>query len=151
MASYRNIKKFNLSGPASHVTGSEPIDGTWVTDSVTPTAVSILPQKFGAGDHRVMLVDLEFDQIIERGVKTCNPSMRRFICENEQSVENYYNTAWSLLQSNKVPQRLAALETSLTSTDKDLWCVKLNMLDEQITDILLHTEKKCRKLRTGEV
>ena len=25
------------------------------------------------------------------------------------------------------------------------------MIDEQITDILLHAEKKCRKLRTGEV
>ena len=29
--------------------------------------------------------------------------------------------------------------------------MKLNMLDEQITDILLHVEKKCRKFRTGEV
>jgi hypothetical protein len=29
--------------------------------------------------------------------------------------------------------------------------VKLNILDEQITDILLDTEKKCRKPRTGEV
>ena len=146
-----HVKKFNTPGPALHITGSEPIDGVWVTDDVTPTEVSILPHKFGAGDHRVILVDFNLDQILERGVKICTPSMRRLICENKKSVENYNQLAWSLLQSNKVPQRLEALETSLASTDVELWCVKLNMLDEQITDILLHAEKKCRKLRTGEV
>ena len=35
--------------------------------------------------------------------------------------------------------------------DADCWCAKLNLIDEQVTDILLHAEKKCRKLRTGEV
>ena len=114
------IKKFNIPGPASHITGSEPIDGVWVTDDVMPTEVSILPHKFGAGDHRVILVDFNHDQILERGVKICPLSMRRLICENNKSVENYNQLAWSLLQSNKVPQRLEALETSLASTDIEL-------------------------------
>ena len=35
--------------------------------------------------------------------------------------------------------------------DRDLWYVKLNMIDEQVTDTLLHAEKHCRKLRIGEV
>ena len=47
--------------------------------------------------------------------------------------------------------RLKQLEDSLGSIDIDSWCVKLNMIDEQVTEILLHAEKKCRKLRTGEV
>ena len=81
-----HVKKFNLPGPASHITGSKPIDGIRVTDDVTPTEVSILPHKFGVGNHRVILVDFNLDQILERGVKICTPSMRRLICENKKSI-----------------------------------------------------------------
>ena len=125
-----HVKKFNLPRLASHITSSEPIDGVWVTDDVTPTEVSILPHKFSAGDHRVILVDFNLDQILERGVKICTPSIRRLIYKNKKSIENYNQLAWALLQSNKVPQCLESLETSLSSTNIELWCVKLNMLDE---------------------
>ena len=63
----------------------------------------------------------------------------------------YNDTAWQLLQFHNIPQHLKALEASFNSTDINLWCVRLNILNEQVTDILLHTEKQCRKLRTGEV
>ena len=56
-----HVKKFNLPGPASHATRSQPIDGVWVLSDVTPTAVSVFPHKFGAGDHRVILVDINLD------------------------------------------------------------------------------------------
>ena len=146
-----HVKKFDLPGPASHITGSKPIDGIWVSHDVTPTEVSVFPHRFGVGDHRVILVDFNLNQIIQQSVKICSPSMRRLICENEKSVENYNSLASALLKSNKIQQRLEQLEASFNSTDRDRWCVKLNMIDEQITEILLHAEKKCRKLRTGEV
>ena len=76
------IKKFNLLGPVSHVTRSEPIDGAWITSDLVPKEVSIFPTKFEVSDHRVILVDLAFGQIIERGVQIRNPSMRRLICKN---------------------------------------------------------------------
>jgi len=146
-----HVKKFNRPGPASHTTGSNPIDRVWVSDDVTPAEVSTFPHKFGAGDYRMILVDFNLDQIIEQGVNTCDPSMKRLICENKKSVESCNQLAWELLKSNKVQQRLEQLETSLASADLERWCVRLKMLDEQITGILLHEEKKCRKLRTGEV
>ena len=146
-----HVKKFSVPGPASHATGSQPIDGVWVSGDVTPTAVSICPHKFGAGDHKVILVDINLDEIVQRNVRICAPPMRRLICENKQSVENYNNLALSLLNANKISQRLEKLEESLGSIDIDSWCVKLNMIDEQVIVILSHEEKKCRKLRTGEV
>ena len=124
------FRKFNLPGPASHVTGSAPIDGVWITGNITSTAVSILPQKFGAGDHRVILVDFNFDQIVERRVRICTPQMRRLICNNHKSIMKYNDTAWQLLQFHNVPQCLKVLEASFDSTDIDLWCVRLNILDE---------------------
>ena len=63
------FKKFNLPGPALHVMGSVPIDRVGVIGNVTPSAVLIFPQKFGVGDFRVILIDFDFDQIVERRVR----------------------------------------------------------------------------------
>ena len=46
---------------------------------------------------------------------------------------------------------MKAFKTSFDSTNKDLWNIILNMLDEQVMDILLDMEKKYRKLTKEEV
>ena len=98
-----HVKKFNLPGPASHITGRLPIDGVWVSNDATPTAVSVFPHKFGVGDHRAILVDFNLDQLIQRNVNICSPSMRRLISENKPTVDNYNQLAMNLLTSNKIP------------------------------------------------
>ena len=59
-----HAKKFDLPGPASHITGSQPIDGVWVSNDVTPAEVSVFACKFGFGDHRMTLADFNLNQII---------------------------------------------------------------------------------------
>ena len=86
------FRKFNLPGPASHVTGSALIDRVWTTGNVIPIAVSILSQKFGVADHRVILVDFNFDQIVERSIRICTPQIRRLIYNNHKSVIKYNDT-----------------------------------------------------------
>ena len=73
-------KKFNLLRPTLHVTRSKLIDGAQITNDLVPKDISIFLTKFRVGDHRVILVDLDFDQIIEKGVWMYNPSARRLIC-----------------------------------------------------------------------
>lgn len=144
-------KMFNQAGPASHIAGSDPINGIWASSNLSASAVSILPQKFGAGDHRVILVDFNLDQILERNTRICRPKIRRLICENKKSVANYDAIAWKHLQFHNIPKRLKDLEESFEYEDRDRWNIRLNMIDEQVTETLLHAEKKCRKFRMGEV
>ena len=113
--------------------------------------VSILPHRFSAGNYRVILVDFDLDQIMERNARICRLKMRRLICENKNSVMNYNAFAWMQLQFHKIPEKLKELEDSFEHMDKDRWNIRLNMIDEQIIDSLTHAKKKCRKLRTGEV
>ena len=77
--------------------------------------------------------------------------MRRLICSNQLSVINYNTKAWELLQFHRIKAKLDALEAFFHTIDRDLWCIRLNMIDKQVTDTLLHTKKHCRKLRIGEV
>ena len=51
------------------------------------------PHKFGVGDHRVVLIDFAFDQIVDRYVRICRPQMRRLLESNKTSVVNYNKTA----------------------------------------------------------
>ena len=50
-------------------------------NNIIPCKVSIFPLKFSIGDHRIILVNLDFDQIIERGARICTLSIRRLICK----------------------------------------------------------------------
>ena len=54
-------RKFNSLGPVSYATGSEPIDGVWVTNDLVPKEVSILLVNFRVRNHKVILVELDFD------------------------------------------------------------------------------------------
>ena len=60
-------KKLNLPRPASHVTGSELIDSALVASDLVSKEVSIYPAKFRVGNYRVILINLDFNRIIERG------------------------------------------------------------------------------------
>ena len=55
------FRKFNTTGPASHMLGSVLIEGVWSINNITPSTVSILPYKFGTGNYKVILVDFEID------------------------------------------------------------------------------------------
>ena len=133
-------KMFKQVGPASHVTGSDSMDGTWTSTNLTASAVSILPHRFSAGDHRVILVDFELDQIIERNVRACRLKMRRLTCENKNSVTNYNALVWMQLQFHRIPERLKELEDSFKHIDGDRQNVRLNIIDEQIIECLLHAK-----------
>ena len=71
-----------------------------------PIEVSIFLQSFVVGDYAIALVDLNLDKIIERGTRTCNPSMRRLICKNTRLVKHCSRLAQELLPVPKVLQRL---------------------------------------------
>ena len=46
------------------------------------------------------------------------------------------------MQKHEAPQRLIELEMYLVSTGNNLQCAKLNMLDEQMIDALMHMQRR---------
>ena len=56
-----HTKMFKEVGPASHITGSVPIDGIWTSSNLNASAISILPHRFSAEDHRAILADFDLD------------------------------------------------------------------------------------------
>ena len=50
-----------------------------------------------------------------------------------------------------MPKQLDRLDRQWSQLDPQSRATKLNRIDQQVTELLLHAEKDCRKLRTGEV
>ena len=69
-------RRFKTSGATSYDKGSIQIDGVWSTCEILPNCVSLLPHRFGAGDHRLILVDFYINDLLESMMKTCIHSMR---------------------------------------------------------------------------
>ena len=98
-----------------------------------------------------MIVDFEKKDLQGSTAAICRPSMRRLICDYPAIVEKYNEEAYHLLQCNNVPKQLDRLERQWYQLDAPSRATKLNRIDQQVTELLLHAEKDCRKLRTGKV
>ena len=77
--------------------------------------------------------------------------MRRLTCENKAVVEKHNVKALDLLQFHKIDKKLDKIEEEQENIDDLSRVEKLDNIDAQVTGLLLHTKKRCRKLRTGEV
>ena len=59
--------------------GSELIDRLWVINNIIPSELLIFPQKFSISNHKVILFNLDFNQITERDARIYTLSTRRLI------------------------------------------------------------------------
>ena len=82
-------RRFKISCVALCDRGSIPIDELWSIDDMLATQVSHLPHVFGAGDHKVILVDFDINDLLGIMMNARSPSMRRLTCENKSAVEKH--------------------------------------------------------------
>jgi hypothetical protein len=66
-------------------------------------------------------------------------------------VKKYIKISLNLLQFYKIDKKLDKIEAEWDIEDNLSREVRLDILDMQVTDLLLQTEKKYRKLQTEEI
>ena len=113
--------------------------------------MSILLYKFSAGDYRVILVDFNIYELTGWRVKVCSISIRWLICKNQLAIDNYNFRAVEFIKFCDIKEYLDNIKLLWDSTDEDLRTVRIDILDKQVTRILLNAEKGYRKLRIGKV
>ena len=110
-----------------------------------------MPFHFGLGDHRGVLVDIPIASFIGSALrKIVKPRGRRLQCNNDDTIERY-NTALELycLQHRITKKIRTLLHTVHTSKDK--LKQQLDAIDKVLGEGMIAAEKKCRKLKAGEV
>ena len=70
----------NKPPPATYFRDRHQIDAVWVTPNINPTTVSITPFYFGAGNHRLFILDFQLETILgSEFIPMYKVDMRRLI------------------------------------------------------------------------
>ena len=132
--------------------GRYQIDTVWVSPFLRSCAFSIAPFYLGVGNYRIFIIDFPMELVMgDRFILICRPSMRRLISYYPSSVRNYIQYSEFLFKHYRIKEKLDALEDRWSSTSTSEREEQMNAIDLQSTQLLLYSEKKCRKLQIGVV
>ena len=81
-----------------------------MSNRVITSRVVVLPYEFRVSDHRVILVDFNWDDIIGRRINIYKLSMIRLICEKALIIQKYNQRVVGLLREHEFSEKLDMIE-----------------------------------------
>lgn len=143
--------KTGIPGPPTFIRGKRQIDGAWMTPDVTIDRACFLPFFFGVGDHRAILIDIPQHSILGGDVhKITRPTARKLVCNKEEVQQKYNNTLETYCIQHRIQEKIYRLFPPTFPITK-IKQQTLETLDKVISEGMIHAEKKCRRIRMGEV
>eukprot|EP00956_Cyclotella_meneghiniana_P026049 scaffold55510_cov37-Cyclotella_meneghiniana.AAC.1 len=134
---------------ATHFRGSRPIDAVWTSKELEITNAAAMPIGYGIGDHRMIVVDINKESTVGTHPQAIvRPGARRLNSKIPSCLKNYNKKLEELLDQHKLTEKM--LETCLTKSDGNIH-ERMNRIDELARDCMIHAEKKCRKLKSGNI
>ena len=139
--------------PATHDRGTKTIDSIFVSSTLIECdATGWLPFGHGIGDHRPAFVDIQLSKLIcKEKYDIAKKIARRLQIKNEHSVKRYIEICEREFAKHKIIDRLVTLRQRMYTQDPDITRAELATLDRIRIEIVLRAERKCRKLKTGQV
>ena len=130
------------------------VDGMWGTTGLVVEQGGYLEPGDFPSDHSLLWIDVSYHNALgHQPLAPIPPSARRLQLRNSRVVDKYLNEYESLIEAARLPQRQQALNLSI-QTGKPLTQIQRDeaeAIDALKTKLMLKAEKKCRKLRMGEV
>ena len=149
-----NLYKHGSHTIGTYNRGTAPIDGLWVSSTLLGARSGYLPHAEGPPgcDHCVLWVDLPKPQILGNSMPTPVPSACRLKCKDPRIVQNFHNYYVQKLMENNL---LAHCQTLHQQAQQGNWTQEMatewEAIDELWMDFLAQADRKCRKLRMGNV
>ena len=139
--------------PATHDRGSKPISGIFVSPTIRPTRAGILEHGCGIeGDHRNMFIDVDETNFLGDDLYDIPPPAKRRLQLFDSRVVKRFNThCLNHLQQNNILQQTNNLLNMPTDTPSTTIAPLLEAIDDQFGRAISFGEKKCRKLKSGEI
>ncbi len=130
------------------------IDGAYKTPEVDIVNLCMLTFAESPGDHRSLCFDISTRSLLgEFRYKICRPVSRRLVISQQSSVKQYNEIVQEQFKIHCIVERLDAEDkmTRCCGYPSLGWLRALIIkLYKQMTEIRLHTKKKCRKILRPE-
>jgi hypothetical protein len=134
--------------PRTYINGEWPIDCAAHTDDIEIPNFLLLPFSLSPGDHRTMILDVTTQSLFgEYEFKIVYPPCRRLSTRNKKSMGKYLARAEQQMDIHKLQERIDECEAEANTYPVDpSVAAKMERIDEQVKEIQLASEAKCRKI-----
>ena len=141
----------NTPPPTMHK-GSVPIDDIYVSRNVMIGKSGYLPFGDGPGDHRGIYIDVDLQNLVGGDYhKIHRQQARRLISSNTRVVNKFNSIFQAQLDHNHVCERIERLRLQSYLPFTAAHAEEYEKLDRLQVHAFNHANKRCRKLRMGEV
>ena len=105
---------------------------------------------YGIGDHRLFMLDFLTSPLIgHQPPKIVRAAARRLNTAIPCAKRNYINRMEELITKHKIVEIVG--QAYDTSTLKETLKIKLDKIDDEQKDYMLHAEKKCCRIKSGRI
>ena len=150
------LQRHGFSGPSTFRWNNTrtPIDGIWISPGISISAGGYLDYDciIPGADHRTLWIDVSFINALGHVMPAIiRPQARRLNCRDPRIVENYVRRYEKLaIQHELLPKTEQFLEKARYPLSRVLQA-EFEELDNIRCIITQEAEKRCRKLRMGQV
>ena len=144
----------NLPPPSAYTRNfkSKPIDGCYASPTLQIEKCGFLLFREGIGDHRIVYIDVDETKWLEGDVfKIKPPQIRRLQCGDVRIVRTYLNKLRKLLNTRSISERVEKLYDEQHQPFTPAQIQEYERIDSFITEYCLTAEKRCRKVRVGNI
>jgi hypothetical protein len=131
-----------------------PIDGIWASAGISVIKGRYLDydKVVPGADHKCLWIDISFQQAFGHNMPAINrPQTRRLHCKDPRIVTNYHRTYNRLAENSNLLSKVNDLMMKATYPLQRHLQQEYERLDQIRCQITAEAEKKCRKLRKGQV
>lgn len=141
--------KFGNDIPATYARGSLPIDGIFVSPALLDSHAGFLPILC---DHRILWIDVPVQVALGRSMAKL-PIMKpqRLILQDPRIVQRYITILEGLLEIKEVDAKLDEVQKLFQEDNSHEAIRQFNLIDDIRTQSILIADRKCRKLKMGQV
>ena len=140
--------------PYMHPSGKSPINGGYKSPEVEIVNLAMLNFAESPGDHRSLLFDVSMRLLLgEFRYKICHPVSRQLVTSQADSVRRYNKIVREQFKIHRIVERMDAVDkmTQYCGYLAPRWLrAMIIKLYKQMTEIRIHTKKRCRKIFRAE-
>jgi hypothetical protein len=150
------LHRHGISGPSTFRRNQTrtPIDGIWASPGISILAGGYLDfdQLLTGADHRTLWIDVSLINAFRHVMPAiAKPKARRLHCRDPRVVHNYVRRYEALVQQHQLLPKIQNFMSRAQYPLSPLLQEELETLDNLRVMITAEAEKKCRKLRKGQV
>jgi len=150
------LQRHGVKGPATcrRNQARTPIDGIWASPGIQITAGGYLDydQIIPGADHRTLWVEVSYVNALGHVMPAVvRPQARRLHCRDPRIVQNYVRRYEKLATENNLVFRVESLAQKASYPLTPTLQAEFEELDNVRCQITKEAEKRCRKLRKGQV